>query len=192
MCIHSCIMSRVEPSAVVGCVYLGTSANAENIALIKSLGINYILNCAGGHPLGLRRQRAKYPPESGVLGYEELRIEEWEDSDIRSWLDRAHNLIDYWKAKGGRVLIHCPGVSRSGAIALTYLCRTGVPLLQATKLLKAKRRCLLNNDGFILQIVSWCYDRGMVDSDVASVRTPRYGRALDKYRITTAHLPTFL
>jgi len=187
-----CIGVPPEPSPICGCVYLGTTADAENIALIKSFGISFILNCAGGHPLGLKRQRAKYPPESGIQGYEELPIEEWEDSDIRSFFDRAHNLIDYWRGKGGKVLIHCPGVSRSGAIALTYLCRTGVPLLQAAKVLKDRRRCVLNNDGFVKQIVSWCRDRGMVDADVDSVRAPRYGRKLDSYRIKTAHLPTFL
>lgn len=181
-----------EPSIVTGCVYLGTTADAENLAMVKAMGINYILNCAGGHPRGVYRRRSRYTPDTAIMGYEELHIEEWEDSDIRSWFERAHTLIDHWKTSGGKVLIHCPGVSRSGAIALSYLVHTGIPLLQATKMLKDKRRCLLNNDGYIQQVVAWAYERGLVDFDVDAVRAPRYGRALDKYRIKTAHLPTFL
>ena len=41
--------------------------------------------------------------------------------------------IDYARSNNGKVLVHCPGVSRSGAIAISYLVRNGTPLLEATQ-----------------------------------------------------------
>ena len=177
---------------MISTVYLGTTANAENIPLLKSMGITYILNCAGGHPLGVRRNRQKYPPESGVKGYEELAIQEWEDESVSSWFDRAHTFIDFARTRGGKVLIHCPGVSRSGAIAISYLCRNGLLLLEATKKLKDQRRCVLSHEGFVRQLVVWARDRGYLDTDAHAVRAPRYMRKIDMYRINSAHMPMFL
>lgn len=183
-----------EPSQVTPGVYLGSTANAENIHLLKTIGITHILNCAGGLPIGLHRRRGRYPPETGILGYEELLIEEWEETDVRAWFEKAHNIIDYWRGKGGKVLIHCPAVSRSGAIALSYLIRTGIPLISATKNLKEKRRCLLNHHGFIRQLVVWARDRGMTDDDFNEMKAPTFGRALDRHRMKYAHcdLPLYL
>ena len=50
-----------------GGVYVGSTANAENIPLLKKLGIKYILNCAG---IGYRDNRIQkyYTPTSGVQG----------------------------------------------------------------------------------------------------------------------------
>ena len=49
-------------------VYLGTSANAENLALLKQWHIQYLLNCDGGSYIRFRRLRERYGAESGVLG----------------------------------------------------------------------------------------------------------------------------
>lgn len=63
-------------------------------------------------------------------GYEELQIEDSEYGEIRSYMDRALSFIEYARARGGRVLIHCPAASRSGAVSICYLLTNGIPLLE--------------------------------------------------------------
>ena len=182
-----------EPTAISGGVYVGSTANAENIALLKSMHISHILNCAGDKmSLKYRRIRQFYTPESGVQGYEELPIQDSEFADIRSYFDRAHAFIDYARAHNGKVLIHCPGVSRSGAVAIAYLVRNGTPLLEATQVLKQRRRCALANEGFMRQLVQYARARGMVEGNPRRYSAPRYYRPLNGHRIKTAHLPLFL
>ena len=182
-----------EPTAISGGVYVGSTANAENMPLLKSLHISYILNCAGDKmSMKYRRVRQFYTPESGIQGYEELPIQDSEFADVRSFFDRAHAFIDYARAHGGKVLIHCPGVSRSGAVAISYLVRNGTPLLEATQVLKQRRRCALSNEGFMKQLVQYAQARGMLEVNPHRVAAPRYYRPMNSYRIRSAHLPLFV
>jgi protein-tyrosine phosphatase len=182
-----------EPSVVAPMVYLGTSANAENISLLKSMDIKYLLNCAGsGNVYKFRRYKEMYTPETGVMGYQELILEDYEDSKIRPYFERAHGFIDYARHRGCKVLIFCSGVSRSGAIALSYQIRNHIPLLKATRALKNKRRVLLTNEGFIRQVVEYARENNTLDADVDAVYAPRFGRKLDSHRLQRAHLPMFL
>ena len=179
-----------EPTCISGGVYVGSTANAENLPLLRKLGISYILNCAGDtSSFKYRRVRQFYPPESGVKGYEELPVVDSELAKVYTFFDRAHAFIDYARSQQGKVLIHCPGVSRSGAIAISYLVRSGKPLLEATQVLKQRRRCALANEAFMLQLVQYARTLGRLESNVRRMSVPDYYRPLNHYRIKSAHLP---
>lgn len=178
-----------EPSLISTGVYLGTSADAENLALLKAWKITYLLNCDGGSYIRFKRLREKYGPTSGVQGYEELPIEDFEGADVRSYFDRAHGFVNFARARNARVLIYCPGVSRGGAIAISYLLSLGHPLLEATKLIKEKRRVVLSNDSFIQQLITYARERALLEGEVCHVAAQKYYTPLNSYRIKTAHLP---
>ena len=191
LCAPPCLGVPPEPSTIAGTVYLGTSSNAENVAMIKAMGINYIFNCAGTTLTNCRRMRNLYTPDTGVLSYEEIRTDDDEDFYIRHYFEQAHAFIDWARGRGGRVLIFCPGVSRSGAIAISYLIRQGMTLLEATKVVKGLRRVALSNYGFIRQLVEYARQLDALDDDVYE-EPARKTRAIDKFRYNSAHLPTFL
>jgi len=184
-----CVGVPPEPSMIEHGVYLGTSANAENLALLKQWHIQYLLNCDGGSYIRFRRLRERYGAESGVLGYEEIPAEDTDHFNIRGYFDKVQAFVTYAKSRGGRVLIYCPGVSRSGAIALAYLITAGQSLLQATRSLKEKRRVVLGNTNFMRQLVQYARDRGQLDGDVKGVRTQNFFAPINSYRVKTAHLP---
>ena len=66
-----------EPSLISDNVYLGTVADAENVSLLKRLGIQYVLNCAGVPVIRYERE-ARYRPEHGIVEYEEIPAEDGE------------------------------------------------------------------------------------------------------------------
>ncbi len=186
---YPCVGVPREPSNIIATIFLGTQADAENIPLLKSYRINYILNCDGGSFIRFRRLRDLYGPETGIQGYEELAIEDRECFNIMSFFDKANLYLDYVRGHGGRVLIHCPAVSRSGAIAISYMIHNGNTLLEATRLIKDKRRVTLCNVGFMKQLVQYARKNGMLDYDVQGIDVPQYHTTFNRYRIRTAHLP---
>ncbi len=188
-----CLGVPPDPSNILGHLYLGTSANAENLAQLKANRITYLLNCAGtGSNANFKRVRDLYPPESGIMGYQELILEDTESANARHHFERAHAFIEHARDQHGNVLIYCNGVSRSGAVTISYLMKRGRPLLQATKIVKEKRRCALTNESFMCQLVEYARDINCLDPDVEYVRAPKYFRPINRYRINSAHLPTFV
>ena len=93
--------------------------------------------------------------------------------------------------RGGRVLIYCPGVSRSGAIAISYLINNGMNLLAATRLVKEKRRVVLTNWAFMRQLIEYARGTGHLEKDVKGIRTQNYFSPLNHYRIKSSHLPSY-
>ena len=185
-----CIGVPPDPSLVVNNVYVGTQANAENIKLLQRMKITHVLNCAGA-PLvyGIRQssQSKKYPPSCGI-SYMELPIEDCESYDIRRHFRAAHTFIERG-CTFGRVLIHCTGVSRCGAICISYMISRGVPLLRATQNLKSARRLALCNHGFMRHLVDYAREMQLLEPEPETVRAPKYGRQIDRARIFSAHLP---
>lgn len=78
-----------EPTALIGLIYLGTSANADNKKMLKSLGIRHLLNCAGTTITNFRRKSKKVTSSSTVKSYEEIYAEDTEDYEIRSHFDQV-------------------------------------------------------------------------------------------------------
>ena len=185
----------MDPTNVYGHIYIGTQANAENFDLLRRLKITHVLNCAG-LPVTLRRSRANRYAGT-IVQYDELPMDDGEEDEIKSFFPRAHAFIERaaYGSGGidrGKILIHCTGVSRCGAVVLSYLLRQGLRLLQATRLMKTERRVVLCNNNFMRQLVEYASGLNMLDEDIANIRTPKYGRALDRPRILSSHLPSIL
>ena len=190
---YPCIGTPREPTALNdGNVFVGSTANAENIPLLKSMGITYILNCERSGLIPFKRAKDIYPKDCGILGYEEIPLEDDSYCNIRSYFARSQRFMEHARSRGNNVLIHSKGVSMSGAIAIAYLINCGYPLLEATKKLKEARRVALVNAHFMEELVEYARDKGMLDADVESIHAPAYHRKLNGYRIKTAHLPLFV
>jgi len=187
---YPCMGVPAHPSMITERVYLGSSANAENIPLLKKLGINFILNCDGGRYIRFRQLRDKYGAEESIKSYQELPAEDREDFDMLPCFQKANGFIDYALRCNGNVLIYCPGVSRSGAIALSFLLHRGIPLLEGTTKLKDLRRVVLTNVGFMEQLVDYARSRGLLESSSDAFSSPNYFSASNTYRLKYSHLPS--
>lgn len=85
---------------------------------------------------------------------------------VKMCYTQAHRFLDKARNDGGKILIYCPSVNRSGAIAISYLMKLRMPLLQAAQMVKFQRKAVLYNIGFIRQLVAFARDRLMLDADV--------------------------
>lgn len=156
-----------EPSVIIENLYLGTTSNADNLALLRRHSIKYLLNCAGIPIVRPDREMRHYKnPSSPVIEYEELNIEAGETYDISQHFPKAHQFIEHARNRG-RVLVFCPDFDRSGAIVISYLIRKGFSLLRATKMVKRARNAALFNKGFIKQVVIFARERRMLDKSLS-------------------------
>lgn len=152
-------------------------------------GIKYILNCAGIASIRPQREdRYAIHKDAGILGYEELPAEDSVTYNITHHFLKAFRFIDNSKTLG-RILIYCPDVNRSGAIAIAYLLSKGHPILEAAKIVKDKRKGALFNRGFMRQLVEYARDHNQL-----TLKNPYLGmvqRPKIKDRGKKTHLLTF-
>lgn len=152
-----------EPTRLLDHVYIGSQSNAESLRLLRQLRITYVLNCAGYK--GPRPVPNASPYEGLGIDYYEFQAEDTDSYDICRHFPEAFRYIDRVKRQGGTVLVHCAlGINRSAAVCLGYLMTSSkIPLLQATRILKDKRRIALANRGFQRQLVRFARSRGLLD-----------------------------
>jgi len=151
------------PVQLLDHVFIGSQSNADNIPLLKRLGITHVLNCAG-----LRRydfNKSPYPPETGIKGFLMISATDHESFNIAKYFYEAIHFLDRVKKMEGRALVHCHlGVNRSGAIAAAYLMSDQQQtLLQVINYLKLKRFVVLTNTGFRHQLVQFARTKGLLD-----------------------------
>jgi len=148
-----------KPESLMPGVCIGSSSHADSVYLLKQCGITHILNCAGD-PSQRGRREEKY---AGSFVYEELPIKFNTPSyDISHYFDRAIRLINQACIDPkSRVLLHCPDADRSGAIAIAYMCRKGLSLIDAAKKLKKTRAVGMFNHGFMWQLVEYARVYGL-------------------------------
>jgi len=181
-----------DPSCIGNGVFLGTTANAQNIDLVKRGKYTHILNVAGAPKEGRAEREEIY--KQGRIQYEEMAIHDKENFEIWPFFMTAHRYVDLVRSQGGRLLICDPGVSRGGAIAISLMMNEGSKLLEATNQLKALRRVILANSGFMAQLVAYARTYGHLDPQPEYIKTPKYGteiRVLDQHRYNVAPLPIF-
>ena len=91
-----------------------------------------------------------------MIGYLELDADLDEDYDIQHHFRRTNDYIRRARASGGRVLVVCPGASRSAAVVMGYLLGVkSMYLLEAAKLLKDLR---LVNSMYIMEVAKLIQD----------------------------------
>ena len=78
-------------------------------------------------------------------------------------VERRHSC--HFRVCGGACLLHChAGVNRSGALCVAYvMVHLGVGPITAVKKVLGARRSLLYNHGFIVQIVEFAQEKGLLD-----------------------------
>ncbi len=149
-----------SPTKLLDHLYIGNYNDAGNVDYLRRLGITHVLNCAG-----IRTLHSPYPPETGIVGYLQFHADDNESYDMLQHYTRAKAFIDNAKFKGGNVLVHCAmGINRSGLICAAYILdNKHMNLLDVMRLLKTRRRLILSNRGFRLQLVRFARRKGLLD-----------------------------
>ncbi len=131
-----------------------------------------------------------YGPATGVKDFTVLEATDNEFYSLIRNFGMAFAFIDRARETMDRVLVHSKGANLASAIAIGYLLKSGMPLLQATRKVKEERRTTLCNHGFMKQLVLYARMKGLLDPDIKNLHTHAYGGAMDKRRIFDLHLPT--
>ena len=166
----------VEPAQLISHVYIGSQANAESLRLLRRLGVTHVLNCAGFK--GPRKQPEVSPYEGLGIDYHEFKAEDVDTYDIVQHFREAFSFIDRAHRRGGVVLVHCAmGINRSGATCVAYLMHhRNWCLLKTIQLIKDRRRIVLSNKGFQLQLIRYARSIGMLDKLDSTTSKPRESR----------------
>eukprot|EP00998_Keelungia_sp_KM082_P007569 NODE_3765_length_854_cov_55.445667_g3742_i0.p1 GENE.NODE_3765_length_854_cov_55.445667_g3742_i0~~NODE_3765_length_854_cov_55.445667_g3742_i0.p1 ORF type:complete len:210 (+),score=20.35 NODE_3765_length_854_cov_55.445667_g3742_i0:74-703(+) len=125
-------------------LYLGTSADASNVPLLRTHNIKYVLNTAKECELSL-------PSDMRLL---QFPLEDNSDAPISAYFEEAFHFIEEARSAGVGVLVHCRrGISRSAAITIAYLMRRdGYRFDLAFEYVKRKRDVINPNLGFVLAL----------------------------------------
>jgi len=103
-----------KPSTIIDdFLYHGNIGHAQNIDLLRQLGIQHILNVCD-----------EELDEQIVDHFDVLWINVEDDicADIRKHFDQTNHFLRQCQQNGGKVLVHCKmGISRSSTIILAYL-----------------------------------------------------------------------
>lgn len=179
-----------EPSKIARGIFLGGIADAENLDLLRRVGITHVLNCSGRPAVRRRQLRNPYIGNRDIAGYLQIDAQDEEGYDISVHFRQCCHFIFSARKAGGQVLIYGEGVSRAGAVCLAYLLYRGMYLLEATRLLKDARRTALCNAGFMRHLIRYAQDQALVDPEPNKVhgQTSFNMRGLDKERVSKAHL----
>jgi hypothetical protein len=152
------------PAHIYGRVYLGDATSVQDIAKLKQLGINRVLNMAG--PLALKK-RAVRAYEKECIEYMRITAQDEEDYPLleRHW-ESAYHFIHAKQQdnnevphhNGGNCVVHCvAGLNRSGLIvAADYMVTCQKPVLEVVRHLRKQRgNAALCNSYFQEQLVAF-------------------------------------
>ena len=153
----------LHPTQLTDQLFIGNQDNADDIDLLKNLGISHVLNCVGSRSFDLTR--SPYPPEANVKGFLIIPAQDFDEFNIMRFFDDAIGFIDSAVLQGGKVLVHCSiGVNRSGAIVAAYMMISQKKrLLDVIIELKTKRLLVLCNMGFRKQLVQFARANDLLD-----------------------------
>eukprot|EP00918_Siedleckia_nematoides_P103943 GHVU01226741.1.p1 GENE.GHVU01226741.1~~GHVU01226741.1.p1 ORF type:complete len:251 (-),score=30.69 GHVU01226741.1:628-1380(-) len=179
-----------EPSQLLGHLFLGSRVNAENPTLLRKYRFTHMLNCTAYR--SVLGKANPLPPDTKVRSQCELSMDEDFYHDFVPNLMSAATFIDRAGTQQGRVLLYCSGVNCSSAIAIGYLVKSRIPLLEATRYVKDARRVALSQEGFMEKLTDYARSLGMLDKEPDDIPAPTFGRKLDMKRLNTVHLPMFL
>ena len=103
-----------SPSMVIDdFLYHGDIRHANNVKLLKDLGIKHIVNSCN------EQLKSEILENFNVLW---INIMDFPEVDINQHFQRANDFLLSCKEKNEKVLVHCHmGISRSSAIVLAYL-----------------------------------------------------------------------
>eukprot|EP00960_Hanusia_phi_P011234 328637-Hanusia_phi.AAC.5 len=137
-----------ECTRVTDFLYVGGLHVAQNLELLKGVGISHIINCS-------KITSEDFYPES--FTYMSIYINDAPSEDISCHIYNAIHFIDKARREGKKILVHCTqGVSRSCSICIAYtMLREKISYDEAFQRLKLKRGICNPNAGFCSQLVRW-------------------------------------
>lgn len=129
---------------IVPNLFLANYLVANDIELLKALGITHIINCSIEHP--------NYFPNDFI--YLRVPIYDHTSENIMKYFDETFEFIQ----KSKKVLVHChAGISRSSTIVIAYLMKKySKDFRKVLKYVKNIRNIVNPNEGFRLQLE--CYE----------------------------------
>lgn len=137
-------------------LYIGDKHTANNIRFLNKIGITHVLNAAEGpwEDFGFVNLNQDYFKDTSIL-YQGLCLWDTLGCDISPYFGPAAQFIHHGLSSGGKVLVNCQmGVSRSSALAMSYMMLyQGWSAVQTMTEFR-KRRDVRPNDDFIDQLVS--------------------------------------
>lgn len=142
---------RLHCSEIVpGFLYVAGQDVAQNISILRSVGITHIVNCAGP-------QCPNYHAGEGDLIYTRLDMFDDSNEDVTWFMYKAFDAIREAQAAGGKVLLHCvAGVSRSCSLAIGWLMhRSHLSYQNAYNEVRAHRPVCAPNAAFICGLLEW-------------------------------------
>ena len=153
MCIQPSPLEYFFPQAseIVPGLFIADLYTATSRAVLTQLGITHVLSVL--HAPGLAFPRP--------LAHFSVPIDDVADADLLAHLDDTVRWIRASLApngedggRPGHVLVHCVwGMSRSASVVLAYLVAArGMSLVEALRLLRARRSIARPNDGFMVQL----------------------------------------
>ncbi|XP_020776776.2 dual specificity protein phosphatase 13-like [Boleophthalmus pectinirostris] len=131
-------------------LYIGDESVARDKPTLSSLGITHIINAAAG----------RYRINTGQQFYSDLGLKylgveaaDHPDFNLEPYFMPSAEFIDSALKENGKVFVHCAmGVSRSGALVLSYLMTfQGLTLVEAITALRLNRD-IGPNSGFLEQL----------------------------------------
>ncbi|TNV75357.1 hypothetical protein FGO68_gene13665 [Halteria grandinella] len=124
-----------------GALYLGNVSHAHNLEILKSKGIQVILQVSG---------EITEPPHPEHFEYHQFVLGDSEQADITEHAKRAVEIIEKCHQEGKTVFVHCSaGQSRSGSLVIAYVMKTHkLSFQEALNLVAVGRPCVAPNEGF--------------------------------------------
>lgn len=148
------IWSDRKPAApfnlVWPCLYIGNESVARDKPTLSSLGITHIVNAAAGRHRINTGQQFYCDMEVTYFGVEAADHPEF---NLAPYFRPSAEFIDGALKETGKVFVHCAmGVSRSGALVLSYLMISqGMSLVEAIIAVRLSRD-IGPNSGFLEQL----------------------------------------
>ena len=160
-----------SPALLAPGLYLGSMAHASNVPLMKRLGLTHVLDCAEREPI----------EAYDAAGVEHLLLGAQDNTSyplLKTHSAQAAAFLRPALDGGGAALIHCEqGINRSAAIAIAFLLEWRMePLLDVVAHAFAARPIILQNQGFVTQLVEHAAALGLLEVDPAVAARAPSGR----------------
>jgi len=107
--VQSLVASEVTPQ-----LFIGSRKDASNKELLRSLGINTIVNATKDCPHHFETDSS--------FNYFRVPVKDTWNQDLPSYFPGCFQFIDSMKNEGNKILIHCTaGISRSATLTIAYI-----------------------------------------------------------------------
>lgn len=139
--------SNKGATMILDWLYLGSFDNASDKTELKSMKINFILNCA-------IECKNLYPLD---FYYKHLKISDEDTFNIIDYFSLAIAFIEKARSSQAKIFIHCQmGISRSTTIVIAYLMKYHhFSLKKAFVYVKSRRSQTFPNFGFMEQLIKY-------------------------------------